>query len=117
MPAFLNRNCYCHSCQKGYDHKEEHKCNNVCTSCHKTHERCDQPWVNCPDCHRYFRGEECYRLHKKTSPKGKSTCNSYYRCKQCDQTINIKMHKKVMFAEKYIVRFVKTIMTLITSVT
>jgi hypothetical protein len=94
MPAFLNRSYYCHHCQKGYDHKEEHKCNNICTSCHKIHDLVEKDWIYCGDCHRYFRGPECHNLHKKTTPKGKSTCNSYYKCKDCEQTINVKMHKK-----------------------
>ncbi|CAG2185008.1 unnamed protein product [Mytilus edulis] len=94
MPAFLSRNYYCHTCKKGYQHKEEHRCNNICTSCHKIHEKKDDDWIYCNDCNRHFYGEECYRLHAQTTRKGNSTCKSYIRCKICSQTINKKMHKK-----------------------
>lgn len=32
MPAFLNRSYFCHSCHKGYQHREQHRCNNICSS-------------------------------------------------------------------------------------
>lgn len=94
MPAFLNRNYYCHSCHKGYQHKEQHRCNNVCSSCHKIHEESEEDWIYCADCNRYFKGTNCYELHKKSTTNGTSTCKSYYRCKKCNQTVNKKMHKK-----------------------
>lgn len=94
MPAFLNRSYYCHSCHKGYQHREQHRCNNVCSSCHKIHEGSEEDWIYCADCNRYFKGTNCYELHKKSTKNGASTCKSYYRCKQCNQTVNKKMHKK-----------------------
>ncbi|XP_052090772.1 zinc finger protein 160-like [Mytilus californianus] len=94
MPAFLSRSYYCDTCQKGYQHKEEHRCNNICTSCHKIHEKTEEDWIYCNDCNRHFKGEHCYNLHIRTTSKGHSTCNSYYRCKVCSQTINKNMHKK-----------------------
>lgn len=39
MPAFLNRNYYCHSSHNGYQHREQHRCNIICSSCHKIHEQ------------------------------------------------------------------------------
>ncbi|CAC5375852.1 unnamed protein product [Mytilus coruscus] len=94
MPAFLNRSYYCNICQKGYQHKEEHKCNNICTSCHKIHEVENKERIYCKDCNRYFQGDVCFQLHAKKTSQGRSTCTSYYRCKECGQSINRKMHKK-----------------------
>ncbi|CAC5384163.1 unnamed protein product [Mytilus coruscus] len=94
MPAFLNRSYYCNICQKRYQHKEEHKCNNICTSCHKIHEIVNQEWLYCKDCNRYFQGDVCFQLQAKKTSQGRSTCTSYYRCKECGQSMNRKMHKK-----------------------
>ncbi|VDI13173.1 Hypothetical predicted protein [Mytilus galloprovincialis] len=95
MPAFLNRSYYCSTCQKGYQNKEEHKCNNICTSCHKIHDKENKDWIYCKDCNRYFQGDVCFQLHAKKTSQGRSTCTSYYRCTECGQSINRKMHKKV----------------------
>ncbi|CAG2245162.1 unnamed protein product [Mytilus edulis] len=100
MPAFLNRSYYCSTCQKGYQNKEEHKCNNICTSCHKIHDKENKDWIYCKDCNRYFQGDVCFQLHAKKTSQGRSTCTSYYRCTECGQSINRKMHKKVHQCEK-----------------
>ncbi|CAC5385561.1 unnamed protein product [Mytilus coruscus] len=92
MPAFLSRSYYYHTSQKGYQHKEEHRCNNICISCHKIHDKTVEDWIYCND--RHFNGEHCYNLHTQATRKGHSTCNSYYRCKVCSQSINNKMHNK-----------------------
>ncbi|CAC5393604.1 unnamed protein product [Mytilus coruscus] len=68
MPGFSNRSYYCNICQKGYQNKEEHKCNNICTSCHKINEIENKEWIYCKDCNRFFQGDVCIQLHaKKTS--------------------------------------------------
>ena len=92
MPAFLCKNYYCELCKKGYDHKERHKCNNPCYCCKSIHAD-EGEWVICNDCNRYFKGDICYDLHKKTTPNGNSTCKQYYRC-TCGQQVNKAMHKK-----------------------
>jgi len=94
MPAFLNKSYYCPQCRNGYDHKEKHQCNNPCVYCHQLHEDSDEKWRYCSDCNRHFRNDMCFETHKKQSPTGKSTCNTYYRCKQCSQAINTLLHKK-----------------------
>ena len=38
MTAFLGRNYHCTDCEKGYDHKENHSCYNVCHHCFKIHD-------------------------------------------------------------------------------
>ena len=94
MPAFLGRSYFCTTCQKGYDHKEKHKCNNVCHACYKIHESSEEDWIHCSKCNRYFKGHTCYDLHKTQTTKGNSTCKTYYRCEECSKTINKNMHKK-----------------------
>ena len=76
-------------------HEEECRCNNICTSCHKIHEKTEEEdWMYCNDCNCLFNGERCYTLHTQATSKGHSTCKSHYRCKFCGQTINKKMHKQ-----------------------
>ena len=52
-------------------------------------------------CHRYFRGQECFDLHKKRTIKGNSTCLALYRCTQCGKTVNRKMDKKHLCGQSY----------------
>ena len=91
MTAFLSRNYFCTNCYKGYNTKEEHACNNVCHNCRKIHDQTEDDWINCQDCGRYFKGPTCFDLHNKTTPLGNSTCTSYYKCKNCGQTVNKRM--------------------------
>lgn len=94
MPGFLNKHFFCHKCKKGYDHEETHKCNNPCIYCHRIHETVSEAWMYCEDCHRHFQNQTCFGLHKKKSEKGKSTCETYFKCKLCDQVINMRFHKR-----------------------
>ena len=91
MSAFLARSYFCTQCNKGYDHKEQHACNSVCHNCRRVHDPCDEPWIECEECNRFFRGERCYDLHKSMTVKGNSTCKSIYRCKGCEKTVNKKL--------------------------
>ncbi|MEW8544218.1 MAG: hypothetical protein AB2693_11855, partial [Candidatus Thiodiazotropha sp.] len=50
MPAFLCKNYFCVKCQRGYDKKEKHKCNNVCYACRKIHNDHEEEWIQCSDC-------------------------------------------------------------------
>ena len=54
----------------------------------KIHDQTEDDWINCQDCGRYFKGPTCFDLHNKTTPLGNSTCTSYYKCKNCGQTVN-----------------------------
>ncbi len=94
MPAFLTKSYYCTQCQMGYDHKEKHKCNNTCLACRKIHEEHDDAWIPCNICNRYFKGEDCFSLHQRTTKNGNSTCNTFYRCTDCGHTINNKRKTK-----------------------
>ena len=94
MPAFFSRNYFCVKCKLGYDHKTRHRCNNPCICCHYVHEEGTEDWKSCSDCRRSFRNVICYELHNTMTIEGNSTCRTYYKCKQCDQTINTRLHKK-----------------------
>lgn len=94
MPAFLGRNYYCTKCNKGYDHKEKHVCNNVGHCCYKIHHCLEESWEYCGDCNRYFRNTECFDLHKQNTSTGNSTCNTNFRCKLCNQSVYTKLLKK-----------------------
>ena len=50
LPAFLGRGYFCHKCQKGYDHKQRHHCNNPCLQCHHIHDDLDKEWIECKSC-------------------------------------------------------------------
>ena len=69
MTGFLNRNYYCTSCNKGYDKEEHHNCKVTCSCCHRrgcqVAEGIRIIWKSCPDCNRFFKGEECYENHKE----------------------------------------------------
>ncbi|WAR17772.1 ZN468-like protein, partial [Mya arenaria] len=85
---------FCLRCKKGYDHKEKHACNDPCVYCHKLHSDEKEKWTFCSKCNRHFKSDLCYQMHLKTSDAGKSTCNTYFKCENCDQTINMDKHKK-----------------------
>ena len=93
ISGFLNRNFFCLKCKNGYDHMETHRCNNPCIYCHHIHEFKSEKWIYCRDCHRHLQNGVCFELHKRQTKLGKSTCEKYFKCNKCDQTINMKYHK------------------------
>ncbi|WAR14570.1 ACTB-like protein [Mya arenaria] len=109
MPAFLGRSYFCTECQKGYDHKEKHKCNNVCHSCYKIHESSKDDWIHCAYCNRFFKGQECYTLHKNQTAKGNLTCKTYHRCVHCSKLLTDPCVKENINAVENTVAHVKTV--------
>lgn len=101
MSAFLSRVYYCTKCNTGYDHKEEHRCNNVCHACRKVHDEAETEWIHCEECNRFFRGPECFALHVKVTAKGISTCNCIHRCGDCGKTVNKKLDKNHQCGQMY----------------
>ncbi|XP_052815380.1 uncharacterized protein LOC128242318 [Mya arenaria] len=94
MTGFLNRNYFCTVCKKGYQHQERHTCNNPCHFCRNLHTNKEEDWKHCKTCNCKFINEDCFDLHLKKSEKGKSTCEMYHRCNNCDQLINRSKHKR-----------------------
>ena len=104
MTGFLCRNYYCTTCNKGYDHDEDHNCKVTCSCCHR--KGCQQvaeetriTWKSCSDCGRFFKGEQCYENHKERKMrKGtplRSICDNFKKCKQCKKVINCKGREMV----------------------
>lgn len=101
MPAFLSRNYCCTKCNTGYDHKERHKCNNLCHACRKIHDEVAAKWLHCNECRQYFKGRKCFELHLATSTSGNSTCSSIYRYSRCDKTVNRKINQNHQCGQTY----------------
>ncbi|XP_053406937.1 uncharacterized protein LOC128559427 [Mercenaria mercenaria] len=101
MPAFVSRNYYCTQCDKGYDHKEDHKCNSVCYACRKVHDQMKENWIEFETCRRFFRGQECYDQHKRLTAKGNSTCSAIYRRTECGKTVNKKVDQRHICGQIY----------------
>ena len=106
MTGFLGRNYYCTSCNKGYDHEEHHNCKVTCSCCYRrgcqVAEGTRIIWKSCPDCDRFFKGEECYKNHKeRKTRKGtplRSVCDNFKKCRQCKKVINCKGREMVTHA-------------------
>ncbi|XP_066279615.1 uncharacterized protein [Branchiostoma lanceolatum] len=86
IEAFTERAYFCWSCNKGYNDRKYHRCENVCKLC-KTPGclPCDQ-WVFCADCNRNFRSQRCYDNHKIVGGQargGRSVCDNMVRCNTC----------------------------------
>ena len=94
MAGFLGRVYFCTKCNKGYNTKENHTCNEPCICCHKCHKDLPENWKHCVICNRNFKNETCFNLHIQVSSKGNSTCKTYYRCQTCSVTVNRNLHKK-----------------------
>lgn len=92
MPAFLGNSFYCEICKKGYNNRDQHKCNNPCYRCKSIHED-NGELIQCSDCFRWFDGNICFAFHKKTTNAGRSTCKWIYICRDCGCTVNKDMHK------------------------
>ena len=101
MSAFLSKVYYCTTFNKGYDHTEDHKCNQVCHACRKVHDVSAEDWIQFASCPRFFRGQVCYELHKRTTAKGNSICKSIYRCTDCRKTVNRKLDKNHVCGRTY----------------
>ena len=106
MTGFLGRNYYCTSCNKGYDHEEHHNCKVTCSCCYRRGCQVAEGtwiiWKSCPDCDRFFKGEECYKNHKeRKTRKGtplRSVCDNFKKCRQCKKVINCKGREMVTHA-------------------
>ena len=92
MSAFLNRHYFCKACLVGYQTKNTHHCEGLCSQC-KT-DQCDakgpdlasdrSKWKKCDDCHRHFKTNKCYELHLE------NTCANFYICSDCSSFVNMK---------------------------
>ena len=96
VSSFLGRSYWCLDCKKGYDKKEEHRCDKVCKCCFT--EGCQgvaekAPWRECGTCQRMFAGDECYANHCRPNKEGQSVCQKFYKCKKCNKVMSYKRRK------------------------
>jgi hypothetical protein len=75
MPGLLGVHYWCDECNKGYDHREDHKCERgECPCCNGSPDCPPVDFVKCDDCNRWFKGPACFHNHKineKVHPDGK----------------------------------------------
>ena len=100
MSGYLNTGYWCHPCKKGYNNKEEHRCENTCRVCRNGN--CsitdgEDTWTYCDDCNRYFKSLACYNNHKidgSSVKKYGTICKQYYKCALCDRVVDKKFLRK-----------------------
>ena len=89
MPGFLGTCYYCHSCKKGYAHRDKHRCPNKCLACFKTKQHIDNA-ITCDKCNRTFFGKDCYDENLRNRSKGEKrdvVCELVQKCQQCRRTV------------------------------
>ena len=94
LPGFLNRNYFCHTCHKPYDHTTDHLCKGMCHSCRGfgcVYEDCG---ITCNECDRLFKGQACYDHHKEpVNGGGRSVCETIRKCPKCKQAMDVRKIK------------------------
>ena len=95
MPAFLSKKYYCHTCKKGYTHRDKHKCPDKCLSCFKAEKHTGDNIV-CDKCNRVFFGGPCYKEHLRNRSKGEKrdvVCELMKKCLECNRDVpDLKRH-------------------------
>ena len=85
LPAFFGKRFHCNKCNKYYNDAKRHPCNDRCGVC---------GFVECKDCNKFCRSQECFDAHKKDRTRnGKkyvSKCAKSFRCKQCNSSVASK---------------------------
>ena len=91
MPGFFARKMFCHNCKKGYDKFTDHLCGDACKACRL--QNCPiVSWIECKDCKRYFKSQECFNRHKQSVGNAKSICASLVKCTKCHKVVKrVKM--------------------------
>ena len=80
MPGFLARSYYRHTCNKAYDHHEDHVCPNECKCCGFSPICPEESWLTCNDCHRQFKSQRCYDQHKQSRGNARPICERLIKC-------------------------------------
>lgn len=78
---------FCESCHVPYYHKNAHRCGGTCPGCHISPPCILETKINCSECNRYFRNENCFDMHKKNS-----ICEKIKRCISCLKTHTNRFH-------------------------
>ena len=87
MPGFFARSYYCHTCKKAYHHYENHVCPDACKCCGFRPACPEGSSLECNDCHRSFKSQQCYNRHKERRGEVRSVCESLFKCKDCKKVV------------------------------
>ncbi len=67
MAAFMEKTNYCYDCEKAFNNPQIHSCFNFCSVCNS--KKCplkgESFTVECSECNRTCRSQECFQRHKK----------------------------------------------------
>ena len=89
MTASLSKKYYCHTCKKGYTHRDKHKCPNKCLACFKAEKHVGDNIV-CKYCNRVFFGQKCHDEHLRNRSHGGKRdviCKHVKKCLACNRTV------------------------------
>ena len=92
LPAFLNTNYFCHTCHKGYDHTTDHLCTGMCQSCRGFGCVIQDGGIECNECDRLFKNQQCYDRHKQepVNGGGRTVCEKIRKCPKCKQSMDVR---------------------------
>ncbi|XP_075888841.1 uncharacterized protein LOC142892509 [Nelusetta ayraudi] len=83
VKGLLGVNYVCGYCYRGYREIEKHTCMGYCILCHDSSCNINVSEAGvCTDCHRFYRSEACFLIHK-SSAKGPSICSRTKKCPKC----------------------------------
>ena len=92
LPGFLNKNYFCHTCHKGYDHTTDHLCTGMCYSCRGFGCAIQDGGMTCNECDRFFKNQVCYDRHKQepVNGGGRTVCEKIKKCSTCHHSMDVR---------------------------
>ena len=92
LPGFLNRNYFCRTCHKPYDHTTDHLCKDQCRSCRGFGCVYEDNGITCNECDRLFKNQACYDRHKQQpiNGGGRTVCEAIRKCSKCKQSMDVR---------------------------
>jgi len=92
MPGFFSQSFYCETYKIPYQHKEDHRCYNKCSSCYHSPPCYRSNIITCVDCGRLFKSQKCLENHKRKYQKDEKQLE---KDKQCAvEQIGSKLEKR-----------------------
>jgi len=92
LPAFFGKRAFCDKCKKYYNNYVTHSCLDTCKVCQRKSCVKSDNIVQCNDCHRFCRSQQCYDNHKKDHTKNgkkfRSKCSQKFRCMNCNVIVD-----------------------------